>query len=229
MSAACTKRIEVNRRCSSRSVTSFILITSYTAEGKPLAWQKFCDSLYPKRKYHDELQRTCETVFQIMYALIQKKKTPLHVLIAQTFRDTSRSKNVIMLMNRLGLSISYDEMMRIDTRLAQRLIQEAGEFMVHVGRSIKHGSRSIKHGVILQDAMDNFDDDEETLSGKDSSHDAIVMLFQNTDSKVGTSNDKKCNFCKIPGNKRSATNEKVLTHILPISLTYLYLKFSVKL
>ena len=184
-------------------------ITSYTAyrEGQPLAWQKFFDSMFPKRKYHDGLQRKCDTVFQIMYALNQKKKTRLHVLIAQTIHDASRSKKVITLINRLGLSISYDEMMLIDTRLAERVIQ-AGEFRVPV-------CRSIKPGIILHGAMYNFDHDEETLSGKDGSHETILMLFQNTDSKVDTSNDNNCNFCKIPENQSSATNEKVLTHILP--------------
>ena len=44
------------------------------------------------------------------------------------------------------------------------------------------------------------------------------MLFQNTDSKVDTSNDNNCIFCKIPENQRSATNEKVLTHILPCQI-----------
>ena len=60
------------------------LNSSYNAyrEGQPLTWQKFFDSMFPKRKDHDGLQRKCDTVFQIMYAMIQKK-TPLHVLIAQ--------------------------------------------------------------------------------------------------------------------------------------------------
>ena len=78
-------------------------------------------------------------------------------------------------MNRLGLSISYDEMMRIDTRLAQRVMEEAVEFRVPV-------VRSIKPGVILRGAIDNFDHDVETLSGKDGSHDTILMLFQDTNS-----------------------------------------------
>ena len=112
------------------------------------------------------------------------------------------------LMNRLGLSISYDEMMRIDTRLAQRVKQEAGEFRVPAGRSIKPG-------IILHGAMDNFDHHEDTLSGKDGSQDTILMLFQNTDSKVDASNDNKCNFGKISENQSSAINEKVSTHILP--------------
>ena len=97
-------------------------------------------------------------------------------------------------MKFLGLSISYDEMMRIDTRLAEKVIQEASECRVTVGQSNK--PRIILHG-----AMDNFDHDEEIFSGKDSSHDKIIMLLQNTDSKVETSNHNNCNFCKIPENQ----------------------------
>ena len=75
---------------------------------QPSSWQKFFDSIFPKRKSFDGLQRKCDSVFQIMYAMIRKKKTPLHVLVAETIHDASRSKKVITLMNRLGLSISYD-------------------------------------------------------------------------------------------------------------------------
>ena len=99
-----------------------------------------------------------------MYTLTQNKKT------LSTDDDASRSKKVITLMNRLGLSISYDKMMRIDTRLAERVIQEAGEFKVTVGRSIEPG-------IILHGAIDSFEHDKETLSGKDSSHDTILMVF----------------------------------------------------
>ena len=99
-----------------------------------------------------------------MDTLTQNKKT------LSTDDDASDSKKVITLMNRLGLSISYDEMMRIDTRLAERVIQEAGEFKVTVGRSSEPG-------IILHGAIDNFEHDEEILSGKDSSHDTILMVF----------------------------------------------------
>ena len=60
-------------------------------------WQNFLDSMFPIRKYHDGLQRNCDTLFQIMYALIQKKKTQLYVLITQTDHETFRSKNKITL------------------------------------------------------------------------------------------------------------------------------------
>ena len=64
--------------------------------------------------------------------------------------------------------------MRIDTRLAKRTIMEAGNFRVPV-------SETIESGTIVQGAMDNFDHDENTMSGKNGSHDTIFMLFQNND------------------------------------------------
>ena len=178
---------------------------------KPLAWQKCFDSMFPKRKNYDGLQRKCDAVFQIMYSLIQKKKTPLQVLIAETIHDASRSKKVITLLNRLGLSISYDEMMRIDTRLAERIIQEAGEFRVPVGPSIKSG-------FTIHGAMDNFDHEGGTLSGKFGSHDTILMLFQNIESEISTSNDDDSYICMIPEDQSSTKNERSLKHILPCQI-----------
>ena len=90
---------------------------------------------------------------------------------------------VMTLINHLGLSLCYDEMMQINTRLAQRVIQEAVESRVPVGQSIKLG-------IILHGAMDNFDHDAETLSGNDGSHYTILVLFQNTESKIDASSVK---------------------------------------
>ena len=81
---------------------------------------------------------------------------------------------LLLILNRLGLSTSYYEIMRIDTRLAKRTIMEAGNFRVPV-------SETIESGTIVQGAMDNFDDDENTMLGKNGSHDTILMLFQNSD------------------------------------------------
>ena len=81
---------------------------------------------------------------------------------------------LLLILNRLGLSTSYYEIMRIDTRLAKRTIMEAGNFRVPF-------SETIESGTIVQGAMDNFDHDENTMSGKNGSHDTILMLFQNSD------------------------------------------------
>ena len=66
-----------------------------------------------------------------------RKKTPLHVAIVETIHDTCRSKKLIIIMNHLGIFISYDDMERIDTALANRIITETGEHRVPVAESIK--------------------------------------------------------------------------------------------
>ena len=86
-----------------------------------------------------------------MHTLIHnaRKKTPIHVAIAETIHDTCRSKKLINIMNHLGICISYDDMDRIDTARANRIITDAGEHRVPVAELIK--SSSVIHGV-----MDNF-------------------------------------------------------------------------
>ena len=58
------------------------------------------------RKNYDGLQRKSDTIYQIVHVTITKKKTPLHVFVAQAVHEASRSKRVITILNRLGLSIS---------------------------------------------------------------------------------------------------------------------------
>ena len=130
--------------------------------------------LLPNRKNYDGLQWKSDTIYQIVHATVTKKKAPLDVFVAQAVHEVSRSKRVITILNRLGLSISYYEMMRVDTRLPKRTIMEAENFRVPV-------SKTIESGTIVQGAMDNFDHDENTMSGKNGSHDTIFMLFQNSD------------------------------------------------
>ena len=62
--------------------------------------------LMHNRKNYDGLQRKSDTIYQIVHVTITKKKTPLHVFVAQAVHEASRSKRVITILNRLGLSIS---------------------------------------------------------------------------------------------------------------------------
>ena len=68
--------------------------------------------------------------------------------------------------------MSYDELERIDMGLVHRNIDLTGEHHVPV-------PPVIQDGLMLHGAMDNYDNNEGTLSGLGSSHDTILMLFQN--------------------------------------------------
>ena len=102
------------------------------------------------RKISDVTQS--ETVFQIMFSIVHnlERVPPLHDFVAQVIHDVSRSKMLINIMNRLGISINYHEMLQINTLLATKLVQDAGQHRVPVAEEIK--SNTIAHG-----AMENFD------------------------------------------------------------------------
>ena len=85
-------------------------------------------------------------------------------------------------MNKLGLRISYDEMEKIDTGLAQRNVNNAGVNRTPI-------PSTIKNNVLLHGAMDNFDHDENKPFSIGGSHNTILMVFQNDQNK---SNEKKC-------------------------------------
>ena len=78
-------------------------------------------------------------------------------------------------MNRLGLCISHDELERIDTGLATRTIQLAGNKGVPV-------PKAIDNSAIILGAVDKYDTEEGTSSGIASSHDTILVLFQNAEN-----------------------------------------------
>ena len=138
---------------------------------QPEMWKKFSNALIPNKKYYNGPQRKSDTIYQIAHATITKKKyMPLHVFVTQSVHEASRSERVITILNCLGLSISYNEMMRSDTRLAKGKIMEAGNFRVPVGETTESCT-------IVQAAIDNFNHDENPMSGKNGSHDTILMLF----------------------------------------------------
>ena len=72
--------------------------------------------------------------------------------------------------------VSYGEMLRMNYNLTDRLIRSCGENKVPLPESITNSST-------IHASMDNFSHIENSKSGKDSSHDTIMMLFQNNESK----------------------------------------------
>ena len=145
-------------------------------QNRPKLWDLFFNTLFPSRKKSDHIKRKCDNIFQIVFNLVHngKKRTPMHVSIAQAIHDVCRSKQLIQIFNHRGFCNSYDEVDRIDSALAQRTIDRAGINHVPV-------PPSIHPCVLIQGAMDNFDHEENTQSGIGGSHDTILMLFQNPD------------------------------------------------
>ena len=100
------------------------------------------------------------------------QKTPLHVALSQTIHDTCKSKRLIIIVNRLGLFCSYQDLSWIDTGLAKHTVVLDGPHRVPITPSILPGS-------LIHGAMYNFNHQEHALPDIGGSHDTILMLFQN--------------------------------------------------
>ena len=97
------------------------------------------------------------------------------------------------------MCVSYDEMLRMDYNLVDRLIRSCGENKVPLPESITSTS-------IISASMDNFDHIKNSKSGKDSSRDTALKLFQNNEGKeekISQLNNKLNDLIK----KRSITEK----------------------
>ena len=121
-------------------------------DDRPKRWETLFKSLVKVRSTSEDLTRICDTLFQQMFYLIHngRRKTPPHVSLAQSIHDKCRSKQFIQILNNLGMCVSYDEMLRMDYNLDDRLIRSCGENKVPLPESIT--SISIIHA-----SVDNFD------------------------------------------------------------------------
>ena len=117
-----------------------------------------------------------KSLFQVMYHIRYKgtKKTPLHTLIGLFVYNVTKSKNTIMVLNRLGFSISYDDILRIRTRLAMYA-------KINSQNSIPLPSHFNPESYVTA-AFDNFDHNEATLSGLGGTHDTVAVIFQDYDA-----------------------------------------------
>lgn len=84
------------------------------------------------------------------------QKTPLHVVLSQTTHNTYKSKRLIIIVNRLGLFCSYQDLAWIDTGLAKHTVVLDGPHRVPIKPSILPGS-------LIHGAMYNFDHEEHAL------------------------------------------------------------------
>ena len=131
---------------------------------------------------------------------------------AQSIDNECQSKRLIAALNRLGISISYDGLQRIDFTLTNCLTKRLGEYRVAISNSI---NKNLLHGSI-----DNFVCIEDKKSGTGSSHDIILMVFENQKEEndtVAFTSDKDDS-----DNKRSV--DTILEYQKTLPLGHLHLK-----
>ena len=109
-------------------------------------------------------QRKIIALYQIIFYDVNngKKKTPLHVLNAEMIHDACRSKTLVTNFNHYGLGISYPELLQYHAGMASYVLRQKCDNLVHLP---SHFHSNIHTTV----AFDNFDHNEHTPSGLNSS------------------------------------------------------------
>ena len=99
-------------------------------------------------------------------------KTPQHVGLAIYIYHKTRSKDIITVLNRLGLCISYNDLHRILTTVALEISAATGDDSTFIPSNIVSGK-------FTQYAIDNLDFSECTLDGSSMHVTSMVMFQQN--------------------------------------------------
>ena len=145
-----------------------------------------------------------DVIFQIFLNVIHNgyQKTPVNISLCETIHDACRSKKLIEILGRMGLCMSYNELERIDMVLAERVIAVAQSHHTRV-------LPIIEASVMIHGVIDNFDHEQNTLSGIGGSHETILMLFQNGDD---TLDDATAQISQVPN--CLFPKERSLEHII---------------
>ena len=121
-----------------------------------------------------DIERTVLAVAQdiIFSATNSRCKTPKHVGLAVSVKHITGSKVVLRLLNSLGHSIGYDDVHLLDTAIATRVISSLAE------EGDAFLPTNISPGFFSHCAADNIDINEETRSGKGTTHVLGSVLYQ---------------------------------------------------
>ena len=122
-------------------------------------------------KISKEKIRQILSLYQILYYILHhgQKRTPLHIMNNAVIYDLCRSSTTIRCLNRLGLCIGPDELMRYRNDMA--------EYVIKHGDEVPLPSR-FDPSKFTTAATDNFDHEEGTVAGTGGSHDTVTVLFQ---------------------------------------------------
>ncbi len=97
---------------------------------------------------------------------------PFHIMGAQAIHSMTRSKELITALSHHSICASYNTIRRIAVEMAEQIVTTSNDHRVPIPPVLEATSP-------LNGAMDNFDRNENTLAGIGSTHDTILVLFQN--------------------------------------------------
>ena len=96
---------------------------------------------------------------------------PKQIGLAMAVRHPTGSKQLGGLLNRMGHSLSYDELQAVDTSLATEVLAKVETYGTVIPSNISPGS-------FVQFAADNNDLKEENIDGKNTTHATTIVVYQ---------------------------------------------------
>jgi len=92
---------------------------------------------------------------------------PKNILLGMTLRHLTGRADILTILNRYGHCQSYAKIMELDTALA---------YQVQKADSLLPCNISVSQNIVSHLAFDNFDINEETLSGAGTTHTVVLLL-----------------------------------------------------
>ena len=104
---------------------------------------------------------------------------PLPMYVGMKIHTQTRSKKLVMEMNELGLSISYDRLLQLENQLANSVCAHANALGLVC-------PSTLRCGLFTASALDNLDHNPSSTTATDAFHGTGISLFQScTESNVG--------------------------------------------
>ena len=109
-------------------------------------------------------------ICQNLIAQSRQVRTPINIGLGLYVHHAFGSKKMVDHLHSLGYSVSYDEIRRFLTSV----VLDQKDKTVYVPRGIDSGD----HNVMIDAAIDNFDQNEQTLDGKFTTHAMAAVLYK---------------------------------------------------
>jgi hypothetical protein len=136
-----------------------------------------------------------------------RKWTPKHVGLASTLHQATRSKDLVRLFNKAGNCLSYEQVLQVDTSLAESTLNSLDET---TGAVIP---TNIEANKFIHYTCDNIDILDETLDGKNTFHTTQMAAWQRSQASDESLKDLE------PSTKRTLNVPSALEELHPVRIT----------
>ena len=149
-------------------------------------------------------KKALSTAQDLVYGISGGRKlTPKHIGLASTLHQVTRSKKLVHLFHEAGHCLSYEQVLKVDTALAESTLESMDQ---ETGAVIPP---NIVPGKFAHYTADNIDILDETLNGKNTFHATQMAVWQR-----GTEPDVQLSTL-VPSSRTSLDVPDVMTELLP--------------